>query len=194
MRPLVRVTCDATLSIPLAPGVESLNVSVAAAVTLFEARRQRIHQPRLEVEGLPDVALYLFDGSNLFHAGRFADRDELVDELASFVAVRGARGVVVFDGVGRGQGDRRRSRVRFAPTPTRCSSGSPPRRRDARGGAPRHVRCRSPGNERSGGAEARLRGVPRGARRRVSPRGRAEPARRPRRPGDPCAPRAASPR
>ncbi len=49
---------------------------------------------------MPDVALYLFDGSNLFHAGRFTQRDELVDELASFVAVRGARGVVVFDGVG----------------------------------------------------------------------------------------------
>ena len=41
VRPLVRRTCDATLSIPLATGVESLNVSVAAAVTLFEARRQR---------------------------------------------------------------------------------------------------------------------------------------------------------
>lgn len=49
---------------------------------------------------MPDVALYLFDGSNLFHAGRFGHRDELVDELASFVAVRGARGIVVFDGVG----------------------------------------------------------------------------------------------
>lgn len=46
------------------------------------------------------VSLYLFDGSNLFHAGRFAHREELVDELASFVAVQGARGVVVFDGVG----------------------------------------------------------------------------------------------
>jgi 23S rRNA (guanosine2251-2'-O)-methyltransferase len=41
VRPLVRRTCDATVSIPLAGGVESLNVSVAAAVTLFEARRQR---------------------------------------------------------------------------------------------------------------------------------------------------------
>jgi predicted RNA-binding protein with PIN domain len=50
-----------------------------------------------------DVAeptLYLFDGSNLFHAGAFADREELIDLLASFVALRGARGVVVFDGVG----------------------------------------------------------------------------------------------
>ena len=41
VRPLVRRTCDATVAIPLAPGVESLNVSVAAAVVLFEARRQR---------------------------------------------------------------------------------------------------------------------------------------------------------
>ena len=41
VRPLVRRTCDGTVSIPLAGGVESLNVSVAAAVTLFEARRPR---------------------------------------------------------------------------------------------------------------------------------------------------------
>ena len=41
VRPLVRRTCDGTIAIPLADGVESLNVSVAAAVTLFEARRQR---------------------------------------------------------------------------------------------------------------------------------------------------------
>jgi predicted RNA-binding protein with PIN domain len=63
---------------------------------------------------LPDVALYLFDGSNLFHAGRFAHRDELVDELASFVAVRGARGVVVFDGKGENREIGALS-VRFAP-------------------------------------------------------------------------------
>jgi len=42
VRPLVRRSCDGTVSIPLAPSVESLNVSVAAAVTLFEARRQRL--------------------------------------------------------------------------------------------------------------------------------------------------------
>jgi 23S rRNA (guanosine2251-2'-O)-methyltransferase len=41
LRPLVRRTCDALVSIPLAGRVESLNVSVAAAVLLFEARRQR---------------------------------------------------------------------------------------------------------------------------------------------------------
>jgi predicted RNA-binding protein with PIN domain len=44
--------------------------------------------------------LYLFDGYNILHAGEFADRRELVDALASFVAVKGSRGVVVFDGVG----------------------------------------------------------------------------------------------
>ena len=49
---------------------------------------------------MPEPSLYLFDGSNLFHAGAFRDRDELVDLLASFVAARGARGVVVFDGAG----------------------------------------------------------------------------------------------
>jgi predicted RNA-binding protein with PIN domain len=49
---------------------------------------------------MTEPSLYLFDGSNMFHAGRFEDRNELVDLLSSFVAVRGARGVVVFDGVG----------------------------------------------------------------------------------------------
>jgi predicted RNA-binding protein with PIN domain len=47
-----------------------------------------------------ETSLYLFDGYNLLHAGAFADARELVDVLASYVAVRGARGVVVFDGVG----------------------------------------------------------------------------------------------
>jgi 23S rRNA (guanosine2251-2'-O)-methyltransferase len=41
LRPLVRRTCDALVAIPLAGEVESLNVSVAAAVLLYEARRQR---------------------------------------------------------------------------------------------------------------------------------------------------------
>jgi 23S rRNA (guanosine2251-2'-O)-methyltransferase len=41
LRPLVRKTCDAAVSIPLAGQVESLNVSVAAAVLLYEAQRQR---------------------------------------------------------------------------------------------------------------------------------------------------------
>jgi 23S rRNA (guanosine2251-2'-O)-methyltransferase len=41
VRPLVRRTCDATVAIPLAGQVGSLNVSVAAALLLYEARRQR---------------------------------------------------------------------------------------------------------------------------------------------------------
>jgi predicted RNA-binding protein with PIN domain len=47
-----------------------------------------------------EPTLYLFDGYNLLHAGSFVDRNELVDTLASYVAGRGVRGVVVFDGVG----------------------------------------------------------------------------------------------
>jgi 23S rRNA (guanosine2251-2'-O)-methyltransferase len=41
IRPLVRKACDAAVSIPLDGQVESLNVSVAAAVLLYEAKRQR---------------------------------------------------------------------------------------------------------------------------------------------------------
>jgi 23S rRNA (guanosine2251-2'-O)-methyltransferase len=41
LRPLVRKACDAAVSIPLPGHVESLNVSVAAAVLLYEAARQR---------------------------------------------------------------------------------------------------------------------------------------------------------
>jgi predicted RNA-binding protein with PIN domain len=49
---------------------------------------------------MADPTLYLFDGYNLLHAGSFADQRELTDALASFVAMRGARGVVVWDGAG----------------------------------------------------------------------------------------------
>ena len=41
LRPLVRRTCDVLVSIPMAGLVESLNVSVAAAVLLYETARQR---------------------------------------------------------------------------------------------------------------------------------------------------------
>src|SRR4051812_42401510 len=49
---------------------------------------------------MPDASLYLFDGYNLLHAGPYDDPRELADALASFVATRGARGIVVFDGAG----------------------------------------------------------------------------------------------
>ena len=63
---------------------------------------------------MAEPTLYLFDGSNLLHAGGYGDRDELVDQLASFVALKGARGVLVFDGHGV---DRQVGSlgVRFAP-------------------------------------------------------------------------------
>lgn len=41
IRPLVRRACDAEIGIPLKGMVESLNVSVAAALAVFEAVRQR---------------------------------------------------------------------------------------------------------------------------------------------------------
>lgn len=49
---------------------------------------------------MAEPTLYLFDGYNLLHAGSFADRRGLTDALASFVAVQGVRGVVVWDGAG----------------------------------------------------------------------------------------------
>lgn len=49
---------------------------------------------------MAEPALYLFDGHNILHAGPIRDETELVDRLASFVSLRGARGIVVFDGRG----------------------------------------------------------------------------------------------
>jgi predicted RNA-binding protein with PIN domain len=46
--------------------------------------------------------LWLFDGFNVLHAGPWEDLDELRNVLASFVALRGAQGIVVFDGAGDG--------------------------------------------------------------------------------------------
>ena len=63
---------------------------------------------------MADPTVYLFDGYNLLHAGSFRDREELIDQLASFVALKGSRGVVVFDG----SGDERAHgplEVRYAP-------------------------------------------------------------------------------
>ncbi|NDY90842.1 23S rRNA (guanosine(2251)-2'-O)-methyltransferase RlmB [Ideonella livida] len=42
MRPVTRKACDHLVRIPMSGVVESLNVSVAAAVCLYEARRQRL--------------------------------------------------------------------------------------------------------------------------------------------------------
>ncbi|HEV2713479.1 MAG TPA: NYN domain-containing protein [Gaiellaceae bacterium] len=63
---------------------------------------------------MADPTLYLFDGYNVLHSAGLEDRRELVDMLASFVALHGARGVVVFDGVGVDE-ERGSLEVRFAP-------------------------------------------------------------------------------
>jgi predicted RNA-binding protein with PIN domain len=61
-----------------------------------------------------EPTLYLFDGFNLLHAGGFDSTSELRDLLAGWVATKGARGVLVFDGHGD---DERHGplEVRFAP-------------------------------------------------------------------------------
>ena len=94
LRPLVERSCDALVSIPTAGAVESLNVSVAAALLLYEARRQRIGVGHDRPDALPLRRLQPPPRRP------FTDRSELVDALASFVAMKGARGIVVFDGVG----------------------------------------------------------------------------------------------
>jgi predicted RNA-binding protein with PIN domain len=49
----------------------------------------------------PEPTFYLFDGHNLLYASKFTDPPELEDKLASFVALKGVHGVVVFDGFGK---------------------------------------------------------------------------------------------
>src|SRR4051795_7633101 len=63
---------------------------------------------------MAEPTLYLFDGFNLLHAGGFGSPDALRDLLASWVAAKGARGVLVFDG--HGEGEQHGSlEVRWAP-------------------------------------------------------------------------------
>ena len=49
---------------------------------------------------MAEPTLYLFDGYNLLHAGGFSHAADLRDVLASWVAAKGVRGVLVFDGHG----------------------------------------------------------------------------------------------
>lgn len=55
LRPLVARTCDRLASIPVEAPLESLNVSVAAALFLFEARRQRGASALRQARGTPDT-------------------------------------------------------------------------------------------------------------------------------------------
>ncbi|HEY5058012.1 MAG TPA: NYN domain-containing protein [Gaiellaceae bacterium] len=49
---------------------------------------------------MAEPTLYLFDGFNLLHEGGFDSPEALRDLLASWVATKGVRGVLVFDGHG----------------------------------------------------------------------------------------------
>ena len=55
---------------------------------------------RLAASEVAEPTLYLFDGFNLLHAGGFDSPEQLRDVLAGWVAGKGVRGVLVFDGHG----------------------------------------------------------------------------------------------
>jgi len=61
-----------------------------------------------------EPTLYLFDGFNLLHAGGFESPEALRDLLAGWVATKGARGVLVFDGTGPDE-EHGPLRVRWTP-------------------------------------------------------------------------------
>src|SRR5437762_8970539 len=63
---------------------------------------------------MAEPTLYLFDGFDLLHAGGFGSTSELRDLLAGWVAMKGARGVLVFDGHGDDE-QHGPLEVRFAP-------------------------------------------------------------------------------
>ena len=60
---------------------------------------------------MAEPTLYLFDGYNLLHAGAFEGARELVDRLASFVALRGADAVEDDDAARPAHGDEAREPV-----------------------------------------------------------------------------------
>lgn len=55
VRPAVREACNGSISVPLCPGVDSLNVAVSVGVVLFEALRQRRGAGRGEGSGKNSV-------------------------------------------------------------------------------------------------------------------------------------------
>ncbi len=65
-------------------------------------RREPVQvEPERRREQALEPTLYLFDGFNLLHASSLGDPRALEDAVASFVALKGVRGVLVFDGAGR---------------------------------------------------------------------------------------------
>ena len=107
VRPLVRRACDDAVSIPLAGRGRVAQRQRRRSAAALRGRGS-------ERAAMAEPTLYLFDGYNLLHAGGFADAARARDALASFVALRGARGVVVFDGAGSDAGSARWT-MRYAP-------------------------------------------------------------------------------
>ena len=179
------------VSIPLLGRVESLNVSVAAALLLYEARRQR------HAGAMAEPTLYLFDGYNLLHAGPLRTAARLATCSRASSRRKGARGVLVFDGAGD-DAELGPLSVRFAPDadtllerlaaehrrasgccsspPTRPCSAPPgvrsrtsPRRRSSRDLEPRRARAaRAAGSRQARRRDARPARAP-AARRVDSP-------------------------
>ena len=102
---------------------------------------------------MADPTLYLFDGHNLLHAGGYADQRELTDTLASFVALRGARGFLVWDGVGV-DAELGPLSVRFAPHADAVLERLAAEFREQRDRLPRLLRLRRSRHVGPGGAEA----------------------------------------
>jgi len=111
------------------------------------SRKQKATDVHFHMSSEP--TLYLFDGYNLFHAGSFEDPRELVDRLASFVALHGARGVIVFDGVGEERTPSTAGARPSASSPPTARSAVPPARRFRSAARPPSlVTSRSPGTRR----------------------------------------------
>jgi uncharacterized protein len=139
---------------------------------------------------MADPTLYLFDGFNLLHAGGFADVRELRDTLASFVALRGARGILVFDGSGEDEayGPLEVRWARHADTLLERLAAENRAAEEVcllRPDDPRHVRSRRD--------EGQLADVPRRPRAGRAPGRAGLPAPRPPGRRDPRAPRALAP-
>ena len=122
-------------------------------------RRRRAAALRGEAAALAEPTLYLFDGYNLLHAGRSTIRASSSTGSRASSRCSGARGVVVFDGVGEervarpARGALRRARRRAAgaarrraPRRARRSASSRPTRPSA---ARPGRRCRSAAREPS---------------------------------------------
>ena len=126
---------------------------------------------------MADPTLYLFDGHNLLHAGGYADQRELTDTLASFVALRGARGFLVWDGVGV-DAEVGPLSVRFAPHADAVLERLAAEHRQTESRLPRLLGLRGPRHLGAGGAEAILADVPRRPAAAAPPRVAGLPSRR----------------